>query len=72
MWISFFFLIVIFPGWLQIPDGVVVELEQVGEFVQQDGTRVSNNDLFNSNLTEEDTVVEWCSQIYPSAFIYSP
>lgn len=60
------------PGWVQIPDGVVVELEQVGEFVQQDGTRVSNNDLFNSNLTEEDTVVERCGQIYPSAFIYSP
>lgn len=36
----------------EIPDSVVVELQQVGQLVKQDGTWLCHNDLFNPNLRD--------------------
>lgn len=36
----------------QIPDGVVVKLEKVGQLVQQDSAWLSNNHLLYSNLSD--------------------
>lgn len=37
----------------QIPDGVVVKLEQVGHLVKQDGAGFGHDDLLYPNLSEK-------------------
>lgn len=39
----------------EIPDGVVVKLEQVGQFVKEDGTWLCHDHLFNPNLQDRST-----------------
>jgi len=36
-----------------VPDGVMIELEQVGKFIQKNCTWLCNDDLLDSHLVEE-------------------